>query len=71
MEIFIKKTLKEIEEIKKDLKDSNKEKLILEIEDLIKKFKLNSSSDSQDMEQFLKEKETIEEKMKHLKSINI
>lgn len=70
-EIFIKTTLKEIDEIKKDLKDSNKEKLILEIEDLIKKFKLNSSSDSQDMEQFLKEKETIEEKMKHLKSINI
>jgi chaperone protein DnaK len=70
-EIFIKTTLKEIDEIKKDLKDSNKEKLILEIEDLIKKFKLNTSSDSQDMEQFLKEKETIEEKMKHLKSINI
>lgn len=70
-EIFIKTTLKEIDEIKKDLKDSNKEKLILEIEDLIKKFKLNTSSDSQDMEQFLKEKETIEEKMKQLKSINI
>ena len=70
-EIFIKTTLKEIDEIKKDLKDSNKEKLILEIEDLIKEFKLNTSSDSQDMEQFLKEKETIEEKMKQLKSINI
>jgi len=70
-EIFIKTTLKEIDEIKKDLKDSTKEKLILEIEDLIKEFKLNTSSDSQDMEQFLKEKETIEEKMKQLKSINI
>ncbi len=70
-EIFIKTTLKEIEEIKKDLKDSNKEKLILEIEDLIKKSKLNTFSDSQDMEQFLKEKETIEEKMKQVKSIKI
>jgi chaperone protein DnaK len=70
-EIFINTTLKEIDEIKKDLKDSNKEELILEIEDLIKKCKLNTFSDSQDMEQFLKEKETIEEKMKQLKSINI
>jgi chaperone protein DnaK len=70
-EIFITTTLKEIDEIKKDLKDSNKEELILEIEDLIKKCKLNTFSDSQDMEQFLKEKETIEEKMKQLKSINI
>ena len=70
-EIFIKTTLKEINEIKKDLKDSNKETLIIEIEDLIKKFKLNTSSESQDMEQFLKEKEIIEEKMKQLKSINI
>jgi len=70
-EIFIKTTLKEIDEIKKDLKDSNKEELILEIEDLIKKCKLNTFSDSQDMEQFLKEKEIIEEKMKQLRSINI
>ena len=70
-EIFIKTTLKEIDEIKKDLKDSTREKLILEIEDLIKEFKLNTSSDSQDIEQFLKEKETIEEKMKQLKSVNI
>jgi len=70
-EIFIKTTLKEIDGIKKDLKDSSKEELILEIEDLIKKCKLNTFSDSQDMEQFLKEKETIEEKMKQLRSINI
>ena len=70
-EIFIKTTLKEIDEIKKDLKDSNKEELIIELEDLIKKCKLNTFSDSQDMEQFLKEKEIIEEKMKQLKSLNI
>lgn len=70
-EIFIKTTLKEIDELKKDVNDSNKEKLIIEIEDLIKNIKLNTFSDSQDMEQFLKEKETIEEKMKQLKSGNI
>ena len=70
-EIFIKTTLKEIDEIKKNLKGSDKEELILEIEDLIKKIKLNTFSDAQDMEQFLKEKETIEEKMKQFKSINI